>query len=72
MYDTRRTVTWERYALASVYYALRAIGLTQIFFAGKVPFSYSGSHIYKILNEILIANLETTYDVQSPYYIPVN
>ena len=45
MYDTRRTVTWERYALAlngftsvcSLRYPL--IGLTRnLIFAGKVPF----------------------------------
>ena len=55
VYDTRRTVPWERYALAlngfhervlpSSRYPL--IGLTRnLIFAGKIPFSLSGSHIY--------------------------
>ena len=50
VYDTRRTVTWERDALAlniftSVYYALRAIHAlilrfnSQSDFAGNVPIS---------------------------------
>ena len=48
VYDTRRTVTWERYALAlngfheRVLHSLRylLIGLTRnLTFAGKVPFS---------------------------------
>ena len=48
VYDTRRTVTWERYALAlngfheRVLHSSRypLIGLTRnLIFAGKVPFS---------------------------------
>ena len=59
MYDTRRTVTWERYALAlndfhervlhskSLRYSL--IGLTRnLIFVGKAPFSKSGSHVFTI------------------------
>ena len=57
MYDTRRTVTWERYALVlngfhervlrSLRYML--IDLTRnLIFAGKVPFPRAG-HIYNYI-----------------------